>query len=305
MEIGLWVGNTTVGTGDYMVSVARTAEDLGFDSVWMSDHLLWPEQYATPYPYDESGKYPGTVDTPATELVTAMAWVSAHTERVKIGSCVLVLPQREPWLLAKQIGSLDSLNGGRTILGVGLGWLREEFDVLHAQFDGRADRAVEMLSLLRTAWTTQPATFEGKFWQAPSMGVLPHPVQQPIPIWIGGDSAAARRRVADYGDGWAAFGLAPDRYRSGWCEITERASALDRDPTCLTGMLWAPFLLDPEVGDPIVPLHGRADSLLMQLSAYRDAGVGHFVMYNLAPPEAMCDQLAVIAEDLLPAIHAM
>ena len=306
MDLGVWIGNTTVGTGEYMVSVAKTAEDLGFDSVWLSDHVLWPEEYESPYPYGEGGKYPGDVNSPACEVVTAMAWVSAHTSRVRVGTTVLVLPQREPWLLAKQIGSLDALNGGRTILGVGMGWLREEFDILGAPFDDRAARAAEMVKLMRAVWTEQPASFEGEYWNSPPVGVLPHPVQQPVPIWVGGNTPAARRRVADYGDGWAAFGLSPDEYATGWKSIQTRAAEQGRDSAELTAMLWTPMLLDPAAGAvPMVPLHGGFDMLIEQFAAYRQAGLDHFVMYNLAPPEAMSDQLAAIAEELLPAVHAL
>ncbi|HVX21221.1 MAG TPA: LLM class F420-dependent oxidoreductase [Acidimicrobiales bacterium] len=305
MKLGLSIGNTTVGTAAYMVSVSRAAEELGFDSVWVADHVVWPESYDTPYPYGgDDDKYPGTVDTPAAEAVTSMTWVSAHTSRVAVGSLVLVLPQREPWLLAKQVATLDAMNGGRTVLGVGAGWLREEFDVLHAPFDDRADRMAEMVALLRAVWTEHPVAFGGRFWQAPPVGVLPHPVQRPVPIWIGGDTPAARRRVADYGDGWAAFGLPPEAYRDGWASITRRAADRGRDPGSLTAMLWEPLLFDPAGdADPMVPLHGGAGVLVDRLAAYRDAGVDHFVMFNLAPAEAMVDQLAALAEEVLPAVH--
>jgi probable F420-dependent oxidoreductase len=232
--------------------------------------------------------------------------VSARTERIKIGSLVLVLPQREPWLVAKQLGTLDALNGGRTIVGIGMGWLREEFDVLHAPFDDRSARMEEMVALLRNAWTSQPAAFEGKYWQAPPVGVLPHPVLQPIPIWVGGSSPAARKRVASYGDGWAAFGLTAEQFARGWDDIESRATMNGRDPGSLTGMVWLPLLYEPGGTDsPWVPLHGDASLLLEQLTAYAKAGVDHLVMFNLAPPEAMHDQLAAIARDLLPAVHAL
>jgi len=289
-----------------MVEVARSAEELGYDSVWMADHVVWPAEYSSTYEYDPSGKYPGTVDTPAAEVLTSMTWVSAHTSRIKIGSLVLVLPQREPWLTAKQLATLDSFNGGRTIVGAGVGWLREEFEALSAPFDDRGPRMEEMVALLRGAWTAQPAGFEGRFWRTPPVGVLPHPVQRPIPIWMGGTSPAARRRVASYGDGWAAFGLSPDQYAAGWNDITGRAADGGRDPSQLTPMLWMPLLYEPDGPvSPMVPLHGDADTLLRGLADYRRAGVGHFVMYNLAPPDEMAGQLASIARDILPAVHAL
>src|SRR5690242_11708231 len=176
MDIGVWAGNNTVATGQYMVEVATTAEQHGFASVWVSDHVIWPATYASPYPYDPGGKYPADVDQAFCEAVTSMTWISAHTSRIAIGSLVLVVPQREPWLLGKQLATLDAFNGGRTLLGAGMGWLREEFETLSASFDDRYARGEEAIELLRTMWSENPANFEGRFWKGEALGVLPHQI---------------------------------------------------------------------------------------------------------------------------------
>lgn len=307
MQLGLSVGNTTVGTAEFLGGTAATAEDLGFDSIWVADHVVWPVEYDSPYPYGatEGEKYPGDEHDPAYEAVTTLAWLSARTSRIKVGTLVLVAPQREPWLLAKQLATVDALNGGRTIIGMGLGWLREEFDVLGAPFDDRVPRTRELVELLRAVWTQHPLEFQGSYWSSPPMGVLPHPAQGTIPIWFGGNSPGARRRVAAYGDGWAPYGLSPEDLAAGWADIRQQATDNGRDPDDITCMLWAPVLLGEGTAIPGLPLTGSADQIVEAVGAYAEAGLDHLVMVNIVPPEAMRDQLEGLAGDVLPAVHEM
>jgi probable F420-dependent oxidoreductase len=303
MDIGVWMGNNTVGTPAYMGSLATASEDAGFDSLWVSDHVVWPRDYEPVYPYGEGGRYPGDENTPLCEAVTSLAWLSARTERVRLGTCVLVAAQREPWLLAKQLASLDQLNGGRTTIGVGLGWMREEFEVLGASFDDRSARTREMVELLRVAWTTQPVTFDGAYWQGGPLGVLPHPVQQPIPILLGGNAPSALRKVADYADGWCPYGLDVGEFAQGLASIRARAEAQGRDPSAFRTVLWAPLLL-ADTDQPMVPLHGNAAFLTERLGAYAEAGLDEFVMFNLATPDKIVAQIEDFAGSVLPAAHA-
>ena len=234
-----------------------------------------------------------------------MTWISAHTSRITVGSLVVVLPQREPWLFGKQLATLDHFNGGRTVLGAGMGWLREEFDVLHAPFDERYARGDEALALLRTMWADNPASFEGRYWQAPPVGVLPHPTRSSIPIWLGGHGPAALRRAGRSADGWVPFGLTPEELRTGLDTVRAEAERAGRDPGSVTCALWTPMWLADPQGAPWAPLHGTADQLLERLGAYADAGLKHLIMFNLAPPEAMVDQLEQVAAELLPAARGM
>lgn len=302
MDVGVWAGNTTVATPQYMGEVAEAAERLGFDSLWVSDHVVWPKEYAPVYPYGDDGRYPGDEETPFCEVVTSLAWLSARTTSIRLGTCVLVVAQREPWLLAKQLASVDHLNGGRTVLGVGLGWLREEFEVLGAPFEDRAARTEEAIRLMRTAWTTQPATFAGTYFQAPPVGVLPHPVQQPIPVLVGGNSSGSIRRAAAYGDGWLPFGLGAEEIAAGVATMRRRAAAAGRDPESLRTILWSPLFLD-ETDTPWVALHGGRDHLVHELQALEKAGVDEFVMFNLAPAGRMTEQLTRLADEVLPAVR--
>ncbi len=300
MDIGIWSGNNTVATADYLVTVAQAGERLGFASVWASDHVVWPESYSSPYPYDPGGKYPADVNQPFCEAITSLTWMSAHTNRIRVGSLIIVIPQREPWLLGKQLATLDAFNGGRTILGAGMGWLREEFDTLSASFDDRYARGEEQLALLRSMWADNPVTFDGTFWQASGMGVLPHPPGGSIPVWLGGHGPAALRRAGRLADGWIPFGLSPQELRQALGEVHREAEAAGRDPASITCGLWAPLWLSDPQGQPYAPLHGTADQVLDLLSEYADAGLDELVMFNLAPPEAMVDQLEQLAAEVLP-----
>lgn len=302
MDIGIWSGNNTVATGSYLVEVATTAERLGFASVWVSDHVVWPQEYASPYPYDPGGKYPADPSQAFCEAITSMTWISAHTSRIKVGSLVIVLPQREPWLLGKQLATLDHFNGGRTVFGAGMGWLREEFEVLSASFDDRYDRGGEQIDVLRTMWSGNPVSYDGRYYTAPEIGVLPHPARERIPIWLGGHGPAALRRAGRIADGWIPFGLSPQELRDGLAVVRGEAERAGRDPADITCGLWVPLLLGDPQGTPYAPLHGTAPQLQDALGNYAEAGLDHLVMFNLAPPEAMTDQLEQLAAEVLPAL---
>jgi len=304
MQIGAWVGNNGVATPEHMLAVARASEDHGLASIWAADHVVWPVEYDSKYPYG-GDKYPADFHQPVCEVTTTMAWLSAHTRRVKVGSLVLVVPQRNPWVLGKQLATIDVLNGGRTVLGAGMGWLREEFDVLGAPFDDRLARGREAIELLRAMWTRHPLRFEGRFWKAPPVGVLPHPVQQPIPVWLGGNAPGARRRAGSFADGWLPFGLSPAQLREGWDEVRGAAEAAGRDPAALTCSLWMPIALT-RPGDPPLPpeifLQGSAGELVEKLALYAQAGLEHFLMYNVAAPQAVAEQIARIGDEVLPGV---
>ncbi len=172
MEIGAWVGNNGPATPDHMLSVAQTADRTGLASIWAADHLLWPVEYESKYPYG-GDKYPADYNQSVCEVITTMTWLSAHTTRVRVGSLVIVVPQRNPWILGRQLATLDNLNGGRTILGAGIGWLREEFEALQMPFDRRIARTAEAIELMRSMWSEHPVSFEGQFWRTDPVGVLP------------------------------------------------------------------------------------------------------------------------------------
>ncbi len=213
--------------------VALAAEQLGYDVLWTAEHIIFPQTITTPYPY--GGRFPYPVTDPILDIVATLSYVAALTARIKLGSCVLVLPYHHPIVLAKELASLDVLSGGRLLLGVAGGWLREEFNQLGVPFSERGRRTDEYLALVRALWTQERVTFHGDYFELTEAAFFPKPVQQPHPpIWVGGGSPAARARTARLGDGWIAVprpsleALADDI-----ADIRRRAEAAGRDPSAI------------------------------------------------------------------------
>ena len=182
--------------------VALAADRLGYSVVWTAEHIVFPETIRTPYPY--GSRYPFPLTDPIFDVVATLSWVAALTTRVRLGTSVLVLPYRNPIVLAKELATLDVLSEGRLLLGVAGGWLAEEFEMLGVAFRERGARTDEYIALLRALWTQDRVSFTGRFYRLDGALFFPKPVQQPPPIWIGGGSPAALGRVARLGDGWIA-----------------------------------------------------------------------------------------------------
>jgi probable F420-dependent oxidoreductase len=214
-------------------AVAQTAERLGYDVLWTAEHIIFPQTITTPYPY--GGRFPYPITDPILDIVATLSYVAAITSRIKLGSSVLVLPYRNPVVLAKELASLDVLSDGRLLLGVAAGWLKEEFDMLGVPFHERGRRTDEYINLLRALWTQERATFHGRSFELTDAAFFPKPVQRPSPpIWIGGGSPAALRRVARLGDGWIAVPRPTlDDLENDVREIRRLAGDNDRDPAAI------------------------------------------------------------------------
>ena len=212
-------------------TVAQTADRLGYDVLWTAEHIIFPQTITTPYPY--GGRFPYPVTDPILDIVATLSYVAAVTSRIKLGSSVLVLPYRNPVVLAKELASLDVLSSGRLLLGVAAGWLKEEFDMLGVPFRERGQRTDEYVALLRALWTQERVTFDGRYFDITDAAFFPKPAQQPHPpIWIGGGSPAALRRVVRLGDGWIATPRPTlDDLANDIQEIRRLAEAGSRDPT--------------------------------------------------------------------------
>lgn len=178
------------------------AESAGFDSVWTVEHVIWPTQYESAYPYRESGKMPGEPSTPIPDPVVWLAWVAGVTSTIKLGTGVLLLPERNPVVLAKALATLDRLSRGRLLLGIGVGWLREEFAALGIPFERRGARTDEYLASMQILWSEDNASFDGEFVSFTDVSSNPKPHGGNIPVVIGGHSRAAARRAARFGDGF-------------------------------------------------------------------------------------------------------
>lgn len=185
-----------------ITTMARRLEAAGFESVWVSDHVVMSSQIDSRYPYAEDGAVKWDTEDPWYDAIIALAMAAAVTTAVEMGTAVLVLPQRQPVILAKQIASIDRLSGGRFVLGVGAGWMEEEFDALATPFDTRGPRTDEWIDLVRACWTGHPDEFHGEHYDLPA-GVVCQPTPaRPVPILVGGTTKAALSRAARLGDGW-------------------------------------------------------------------------------------------------------
>ncbi|TMA36768.1 MAG: TIGR03619 family F420-dependent LLM class oxidoreductase [Deltaproteobacteria bacterium] len=264
---------------DVLVRLAREAEALGVDSVWVSDHLVAPRAARSIYPYDRRpDARPGDMGIIERffEPTVTLAYLAGQTSRVRLGVSAYVVPYRNPVVTAKQIATLDVLSGGRVVLAAGAGWLREEFEALGVPFAGRGRRTEEYLAVCRALWRGGDADFTGACYSLPPVRTGPPPVQQPHPpLWIAGNSAAAIERAARAGDGWHGIDLAPAELAPVVVRLRERVAAHGRQPGTVTVSLRKGVLVGAESSRP---LYGDADKVRRDLDAYRKAGLDYLVV---------------------------
>ena len=220
MEIGIFCAFSEITPPDQMARAARAIEERGFHAIWVPEHVVLFDDYESRYPYSEDGKLPGFRGG-IMEPWTALAFMAAHTRRVRLGSGVCLVPQRNPVYTAKQIADVDHLSGGRVNVGIGLGWLREEYDALNAPWPQRGKRARDYIAVMKTLWMDDVSEFRGEFYTLPPCVQNPKPVQSPHPpLFFGGEGDPALTRVADLGQGWMGAGLTPE-------QMPERLARLD------------------------------------------------------------------------------
>ena len=212
MRIGVFSGFASpVATPEYIKAFARGAEERGFAEIWVAEHVVLFDEHQSAYPYDASGRFPITGDAGLLDPFPTLGLLAAVTERIRIGTGICLVPQRNPVYTAKEVATTDWLSNGRLDFGVGVGWLAEEFAALDAAFEHRGSRTVEYLEVMKSLWCDEVSSYQGRFYSLPECRQYPKPVQSPHPpIYFGGESDAALRRVARIGEGWYGFGLAPD-----------------------------------------------------------------------------------------------
>ncbi len=213
MRIDLWVPTASpFATPELLAVVGEEAEQRGVGTIWVGEHVVLFEEYASSYPYAEDGRIPAPPGTGLLEPLTTLSYLAAHTTTTRLGTAMLLLPQRNPVYTAKEVGTLDWLSDGRVDLGVGVGWLEEEFNAVNVPWPQRGKRTDEYLEVLRTLWCDETSSYEGEFYTLDPCQMFPKPVQQPHPpIHIGGESQAALARVARAGQGWHTFNRTPDQ----------------------------------------------------------------------------------------------
>jgi probable F420-dependent oxidoreductase len=235
MEIGIRLPSAGAKVSvETIVTAARWAEELGYHSVWVSDHVVLPEKVDSFYPYDAQNRWPYPADTKWLDPLLTLAWAAAAAPSVKLGTSVMIVPLRQPILLAKQLASLDYMTGGRVILGVGAGWMEEEFDLIGVPFERRGARTAEMIALMRAFWTGEDVEFQGAFYQVSGGRMHPRPVQPTIPVVWGGHSDAALKRVAKMGDGWHPTLITLEQLAEGAGKLRRFCEEAGRDPNTIT-----------------------------------------------------------------------
>jgi probable F420-dependent oxidoreductase len=265
-----------------LLGVARRLEALGYDALWVSDHVVIPWRIASRSPYSPTGDFPLSPGTDFLEPLTSLALVAGATERIRLGTSVLVVPHRHPVLAAKMLATLDHLAPGRVILGAGVGWMREEIELLGAPYDHRGAWSDEAIALMHACWRDERVDFAGRFFRVDGVACRPRPAHGAIPIWIGGHTPSALHRVARLGDGWHAAFPTTEGLSKGVADLREACRTIGRDFSTLT--------LSARIG---LPARRPAEAMLAELRALRDLGVAHVV---LEPRAAGLDDTITIFE---------
>jgi probable F420-dependent oxidoreductase len=267
-------------------AMARALEDAGADSIWVSDHVVLPREMNSNYPFAADGRANWPSETPYFEPLVALALAAAVTERVRLGTAVLVLPLRNPVMFAKQAATIDAASAGRLELGLGAGWLKEEFDALDAPFERRGRQLSEWIEIARDCWTGTPAEHRSDDYTLPAdILCLPTPAHR-IPILLGGHSPRALARVGAIADGWlgqqtaGAFEL--ETLASERAAVQRAADEAGRDPATLRTVL------------RIVESAGRPDAVAEALPALAQAGVDEVIVDLTWDAEDQAEQLSVL-----------
>ncbi len=223
MRIDLWVPTATpFSTPELLACIAEEAELRGIGTIWVGEHVVLFDEYASHYPYAEDGRIPTPPGSGLLEPLSTLSFLAARTTTVRLGTAMVLLPQRNPVYTAKEVATLDWLSNGRVDFGVGVGWLEEEFDAVNVSWPHRGRRTDEYLEVLTTLWCDETSAYEGEFYSLRPCSMYPKPVQHPHPpIHIGGESDAALRRTARAASGWHTFNRTPG-------ELAEPLATLDR-----------------------------------------------------------------------------
>jgi probable F420-dependent oxidoreductase len=282
MEFGIMFANTGHGSSpEGAVRLAQTAEEAGFAALWTVEHVVVPSGYQSAYPYDPSGKMAGGAeefDLP--DPLIWLTWVAAHTTRIRLATGILILPQRNPVITAKELATLDHLSGGRVTLGVGAGWLAEEFAALGVPFADRGRRLDEYVAVMRALWTEDKTDFSGEFFNFTQCISRPQPPQGSIPVVVGGHTPVAAKRAGRSGDGFFPGNASIEEITDLLAIMRVAAEDAGRDPDQIA-------IIAGAGGAPGDALNARIEKLAQ-------IGVEQVIIPAYPP-----DRLAKVGEDLL------
>ena len=229
MKIGIVPINIGVQNGAQMIQAAQAAEALGYESVWTFEHVIVPVDYASKYPYNDSGKMGAAPETNFVDPLIALTAIAASTSTIRLGTGVNILSQVNPIYMAKQAASLDFMSNGRFMLGVGIGWLKEEFEALGVPFERRGARFDDYVEGMRKIWSGEVVEHESEFISWHGFKSYPLPVQNPFPVVMGGIKGKIFERIAKYGDGWFAPAGDPAELKGHLDSLRKACDAIGRD----------------------------------------------------------------------------
>ncbi len=287
MEVGLFsIGMGRTAHPEIIAQIARKADDVGFAILWAPEHvvLFEDEAYRSRYPYNDTGRI-AAQQADFLDPFTALTFAAAHSQRIKLGTGICLVPERNPLITAKLVASVDRLSQGRFVFGVGIGWLKEEFQALGISPVRRAERTCEYLEAMRALWTQDTPSFSGEFCSFPPLKALPQPVQRPYPpILFGGNTEPALRRAVYNGDGWFGFNVSPAEAGPLVQSLRRHAAAAGRKDVLIS----------------LAPATRLAQVTLDDLKRYHDAGVQQVtVRLPTTHPEQIDAALEEMAERLV------
>ena len=312
MEYGFYLPNSGAGAEpDALADIAKLGDRLGFYCMVMPDHILQPNQVNSTYPYSLTGDIlaagqSGDGEWP--EQITTLAYLAGVTERIRLVTSVMIIPYRNPILTAKMLSTLDMLSKGRLILGAGVGWMKEEFELLNTEpFAERGAVTNEYLRAFIELWTKDDPKFEGKYVNFSDITFLPKPVQKPYPpIWIGGQSKPAIRRAAQIGDCWHPVGaipaapLEPEELAENLVLLHQYAEKAGRDPAIIQVSVKAPLYDAGDSSGPRRRFSGSSDEVRQDVQTYADVGVTHLIFdFRTGDPKQTEDRMAQFSEEVM------
>jgi probable F420-dependent oxidoreductase len=256
MDLGVFgINMGEAATPDGMATIARAAEAAGYESLWTGEHIVLPDPQAPPSP--------APPETPMVDTAATLSYLAALTNTIKLGSGIIILPQRQPAVLAKSLASLDHLSGGRLLFGLGVGYLEPEMTACSTPMAGRGSRADEYLAAMRTLWSGDAVSFDGEFVRFDSVSANPKPVQQSIHTVVGGHSRRAKRRAVELAHGWYGFMRDPETAVVDIADLRAAADDVDRPP---------------ELGPLEISITPRRSPSPDDLDRYRDMGVDRLIL---------------------------
>ena len=300
-------GRGNLATPERLGIIARKGEEFGFDTLLTGDHILVPKNISSVYPYTEGGEFPGSGSGESMEQITLLSYIAGQTSKIRLVTSVLIVPHRNPLIAAKSLATLDLLSGGRLVVGVGVGWMREEFQALGLPpFEERGAVTDEYIRAFKVLWTEDDPHFQGKYISFDDISFLPKPVQKPHPpIWVGGESRPALRRTAELADGWYPLGSnptfpmgTPEQLKAGMERLAGYAERFGRDPSTIETIYRTHQfeLLKQAAGPDRLPFVGDADQIAGDIRQYQDMGVTSMIWDFLRQTDDL-DSMLGLMED--------